>query len=66
MSAGMTASDAIKRMLLAYKDRDYFRCGCSPAWGYCMPARDAVSAAVQELCCAGSVLTGTWLLQGWR
>ena len=26
MTAGMTASDAIKRMLLAYKDRDYFRC----------------------------------------
>lgn len=27
MTGGMTASDAIKRMLLAYKDRDYFRCG---------------------------------------
>ena len=25
MTTGMTASDAIKRMLLAYKDRDYFR-----------------------------------------
>lgn len=59
MSAGMTASDAIKRMLLAYKDRDYFRCGRTPTWGACMPARDAVSAAVQELCCAGAVATAT-------
>lgn len=25
MTTGMTASDAIRRMLLAYKDRDYFR-----------------------------------------
>lgn len=27
LTTGMTAGDAIKRILLAAKDRDYFRCG---------------------------------------
>ena len=26
LKEGMTAADAIKRILLAYKDKDYFRC----------------------------------------
>ena len=29
-AAPMTAADAIKRTLLAWKDKDYFRCGCLP------------------------------------
>ncbi len=29
-AAPMTAADAIKRTLLAWKDKDYFRCDCLP------------------------------------
>ena len=33
LSTGMTAGDAIKRILLAAKDKDYFRCPAGRGWG---------------------------------